>query len=335
MNNLLIVDSDPITLHAVVGLLKSQGGFFNVLSANSGSTALEILPAQPIHMVITGFHLPEIETYELMAKLEREHPHIRMIVMTNSASPMLRSKIKQMTAAVHFDQALDLSLLIQRILSELEIEYGGRIRGVSLPSFLQMMELEDRHCTLKITTKGKSGYLFLQKGKLIAAEFRKFTGRLAALQILTWKNVTIDIDYALPSVQREITKPLMSLIMESGRLIDEDQRRRSNLRKHERFECLMAVDYDLSDWTYQCCLLDISEGGAYILTEQQIQIGQRIIIALASTDIFRSATINAKVIRRDQNGIGVAFTNQSLQQKKLIENMRARQFIRPTEIDGT
>ena len=326
MKNLLIVDSDPITLHAVVGLLKSHGGFFNVLSANSGRTALEVLSAQPIHMVISGLHLPEIENFELMAKMERQYPQIRMIVMTNSASPMLRAKVKQMVTAVHFDQALDLSLLIQRIFSELDIEYGGRIRGVSLPSFLQMIELEDRHCTLKITAKGKSGYLFLQKGAPIAAEFGKLTGRLAALQILTWKNVTIDIDYALPHVNREITKPLMNLIMESGRLIDEEQRQRADLRKYERFDCLVAVDYDLSDWTYQCCLLDVSQGGAYILTEQQIQIGQKIIITLASTDILRSGTINAQVIRRDQNGIGVTFDNLSLQQKKLIENMRACQF---------
>ena len=322
MKNILIVDSDAITLNVLVGLLNYQGNFFNVLTTTSSRVSLEIIASESIDMVVTGLHLPEIATFELMAKIERLYPQIRMIIMTAGASPMLRTKAKQRENVILFDQALDVVLLVQRIFSELNIEYGGRIRGVSLPSFLQMMELEDRSCSLNITAKGRTGWLYLRKGTPITAKFGELTGRQAALQILTWKNVTIDIDYSITDYPREITKPLMSLIMESGRLIDDEQRRRPELRKHERYDCHVAVDYDLSEWTYRCCLMDISMSGAYILTEQPIETGQKISISLASADNQRNDSFNGVVIRRDGKGIGVRFDKLSLKQKAVIEAMR-------------
>lgn len=323
MKNILIVDSDAITLNVLVGLLKCQGNFFNVLSTTSSRASLEIIASKAIDMVVTGLHLPEIANFELMAKIERLYPQIRMIIMTAGASQMLIAKARQNESVVLFHQAPDIALLVQRIFSELNIEYGGRIRGVSLPSFLQMMELEDRSCSLNITAKGRTGWLCLRKGVPSAAKFGELTGRQAALQILTWKNVTIDIDYKAWDYPREITKPLMSLIMESGRLIDDEQRRRPELRKHERYNCHVAVDYDLSEWTYRCCLMDISVGGAYILTEQPIETGQRIIISLASTDNQRNDSFNGVVIRRDSKGIGVRFDELGLKQKAVIAAMQS------------
>jgi CheY-like chemotaxis protein len=322
MKNILIVDSDSITLNIIIGLLKCQGNFFNVLSTTSSRVSLETIDSEAIDMVVTGLHLPEIANVELMTKIERCYPQIRMIIITAGASQMLRTKAKQRKNIILFDQALDVALLVQRIFSELNIEYGGQIRGVSLPSFLQMMELENRSCSLNVTAKGRTGRLYLRKGVPITAKFGKLTGRRAALQILTWKNVTIDIDYKTLDCSREITKPLMSLIMESGRLIDEEQRQRPELRKHERFECHIAVDCDLSKRTYRCWLMDIGMGGAYILTEQPIECGQKIIISLASTDNQHNDPFNGVVIRRDGKGIGVRFDKLSLKQKAVIAAMQ-------------
>jgi CheY-like chemotaxis protein len=322
MKNILIVDSDSITLNIIAGVLKCQGNFFNVLSTTSSRVSLETIDSKTIDMVITGLHLPEIANFELMTKIERRCPQIRMIIMTTAASQKLRAKAKQRENIILFDQALDVTLLVQSVFSELNIEYGGRIRGVSLPSFLQMMELEDRSCSLNITAKGRAGWLYLRKGVPITAKFGQLTGRRAALHILTWKNVTIDIDYKTPDHPREITKTLMNLIMESGRLIDEEQRQRPELRKHQRFDCHIAVDCDQSERTYRCWLMDISMGGAYISTEQPIETGQKISISLTSNDNQCNDPFNGVVIRLDDKGIGVRFDKLSLSQKAVIEAMQ-------------
>jgi CheY-like chemotaxis protein len=318
MKNLLVVDNDPIMLHTFVGLLKSQGGFLQIHSAANTQSALDILAAEPIHILITGLHLPEMDAFELLTQLSTEYPRIRLIVMTNNASSMFRTKVKQMASVIHFDQALDISMLTKRIFSELQIDYGGQVRGITLASFLQMMELEGRSCALLVTAKGKNGMLYLDRGKPVAAKMGLLTGKPAALQILTWQNVWVDIDYAPREIPREITTPLMNLLLESGRIVDEKQTQRHNLRKHSRYDCLVGVDYDISDWTYQCYMRDISEGGAYIETEQSVKVGQRLIISLSSPILERTCTINGTVVRRDAHGIGLRFDALTLQQRQVI-----------------
>lgn len=317
MKNVLIVDNDPIMLQTLTGLLKGQGGMFTILSAKNGRQALEIVAEQPVDIVITGLRMPEIDGFELLTRMAEHHPAIRVIVMTNNASPMFRAKIKQMNTAVHFDQAVDLNLLTKRIFTELQIDYGGQVRGINLSSFLQMIELEEHTCTLQISAKNKTGFLYLSHGRLIDAQYDQLSGKAAAYQILTWENVVIDLDYSSFDRRPQITTPLMGLLMESGRLLDEKKSRQTNKRQHDRYDCLVAVDYDISDWTYQCFLRDISLGGAYIETEQAIAVGQKIILTLSVPEM-RNCAINGQVVRRDKKGIGIRFDALSLQQKQVI-----------------
>ncbi len=318
--NILIVDKDAVLLRTFVGLLKSQGGFIKVLSAQSGPEALDILKREPVHIVITGISLPEIDGFELLTLITRGYPEIRVIMMTHNASPMLRAKIKQTPAAFHVDPTVDMSMLTKRIFTELQIDYGGQIRGLSLSSFLQMVKMEGHSCTLHVSGKGKTGYLHLTDGELIAASHGPLKGEAAAIQILSWDNVEIDIDYTKKDLKREIEKPFMALLLESGRMTDEIMGGRPDLRKHERFECLVAIDYDISDLTYQCFLRDISLGGAYIETEQAIEVGQQIILTLNSPE-QKQSTIKARVARKDKKGIGVKFDDLDEMQKKVIEEL--------------
>ena len=319
--NILVADGDAVLRNTLVGLLKSQGGFLNVLAVNSGKAALKVIEDQTIHIVITGMNMMGMDGFELIAHLGRVHPEIRVIVMTSNASPMMRAEIKQLSSAIHFDQCVDLSLLTKRIFTELHIDYGGQVRGISISSFMQMIELEGRTCTLQISAKGEIGYLTVAEGELIAAATGDLTGRAAALKILAWDNVLIDIDYSPGAVDREIHIPLMSLLLESGRMVDEKKSQRPNQRRHKRFESLVAVDYDISDWTYQCFLKDISMGGAYIETTRVIPVGQKIILSLSSPQLERGCALNGRVVRQDPTGIGVQFDTLSLQQKKVLETL--------------
>ena len=321
MKNILIVDNDPVTLHTIVGLLKSQSTFFQVLPATSIQTAIDTLAAYEIHILITGMHLPEMDTFELLSVLGADYPETPAIVMTNNASSMLRTKLRQMPLVIHFDQALDISMLTKRIFTELQIDYGGQVRGLSLSSFLQMIELERRACTLQITAKGKLGTIHLIGGKPVAAKMGLLEGKAAALHILTWENVLIDIDYAPCEIKKEFDVPLMNLLLESGRILDEKQSQRPNQRKFDRYDCLVGVDYDISDWTYQCNMRDISEGGVYIETEQPLKVGQRLIVSLSSPILEKTCGIKGTVVRRDPKGIGVHFEALTLYQKQVIRSL--------------
>ena len=317
MKTILIIDQDPVMLQTIAGLLKSQGRLFNVLTVTSGGLAMKMIAGQSIDIVVTGLRLPEIDGFNLVTRLSKNYPSIRVIVMTSNASSMFRAKLKQIPSAIHFDQANDLSLLTKRIFTELQINYGGQVRGIHLSSFLQMLELEERTCTMQIAAKGKSGVLYVRQGEPIDAQHDALEGKQAALQILTWENVVIDLDYSPVNRPRKINSPLMALLIESGRIVDESKSNQKNLRSHDRFDCLVAVDYDISDFTYHCFLKDISLGGAYVETEQNIAINQKIVLTISAPNMPHSS-IEGEVVRRDEHGIGIQFDSLNSQQEQII-----------------
>jgi hypothetical protein len=118
-----------------------------------------------------------------------------------------------------------LGTLVKRFLSKKKIEaisdVGGKIHGISLPSFLQMSEMEGATYTLKVTSGNRSGYLYLNGGSLIAAQVDGQTGNAAAYRIISWDNAAIQIEAADADRIREIHDPLMHVMMESLKIKDE------------------------------------------------------------------------------------------------------------------
>ena len=118
-----------------------------------------------------------------------------------------------------------LGTLVQKFLSKKKIEtitdVGGQIHGISLPSFLQMSEMESATYTLKVTSGNRTGHLHIDGGSLIAAQVEDLAGTEAAYRIISWDNAAIQIEAADPDRGREIHDPLMSVMMESLKIKDE------------------------------------------------------------------------------------------------------------------
>lgn len=321
MKNVLIVDSDQAMLRTFTGILKSQGGFLNVFAVTNTRQAIDLLRETPIDLVITAIRLPKVDGFRLVAKFTKEYPSIKVIVMTKDAHPLLRASINRFPAAVHLDQSHDISMLTKRVFTELQIDYGGRVRGINLSSFLQMMELERCTCALCVTSKDLVGWLWIKDGELIAAKSKVAEGKEAALDIIAWKNVLIDIDYTPHEIVRQITAPLMMLIIDSGRREDEVQSKISNGRNYERYDLLVALDCDIKNMTIQCGLCDISLGGAYIETDQKIELGETITLVLSSPTLKSSCSIEATVARKEGRGVGIRFALNSPEQQQVIKVM--------------
>ena len=104
---------------------------------------------------------------------------------------------------------------------QIDANIGGQIHGISLPSFLQMAEMEKSSFTLRVTSRHRKGALYLSDGNLIAAQMDDLVGRNAAYRIISWDDVSIDIEPQDTSKKDEIKQPLMHVLMESLKLKDE------------------------------------------------------------------------------------------------------------------
>ncbi len=109
----------------------------------------------------------------------------------------------------------------RRTFQQMEAGVGGKIKGISLPSFLQMSEMEKSNFTLKVVAGENMGYLYLKEGSLIAAQVDEMTGREAAYRIISWDEPIIEIQPPDESKSDEIKQPLMHVLMESLKMKDE------------------------------------------------------------------------------------------------------------------
>jgi twitching motility two-component system response regulator PilG len=148
------------------------------------------------------------------------HRDIPVIVVTASDSPEIKNRLKQAGVLHHLKKPFILLELLEKVQHALDESSKGLISDFTLPNFLQAVQLEEKTCTLEVTSKGKSGYLHLKNGQLIDAEVNDLTGDSAAIEMLGWKDTEIRIE-ELNSHRRTIRAPLMQMIIEAAKVMDE------------------------------------------------------------------------------------------------------------------
>lgn len=320
MKSVMLVDNDPIMLEIISSLLRDHSTFFRIIKVENSTKALKLLDRIKVDLIITGLRIPEADSIELIKTLDQTYPEIVRMVLTDVVSPTLKSTIDQVGVSAYLEEPINMDTLTELLLSELNISYGGRIRGISLSSFTQMLELEGKSCTLRVRGNRQSGDLLFKEGELIAAKLKGQQGKKAAIDILGWKNTLIDIDFSNIEMEREINTPLMNLLLETHKAEDERQVKIAEQRQHTRYDCKISVDFDIGDWSYEGEITNISMGGVYIETHHPVTVGSEIMMALTSLDDWRHCTIKGKVVRRDAKGVGISFQELSLYQQQVVQS---------------
>lgn len=97
-----------------------------------------------------------------------------------------------------------------------------KIDGFSLDNILQIFSIEKKSQTLQVMKGDKTGLLDIDQGGLIHAQFEQMSGLPAALEILTWEDVQIEILQLRPS-SKTIAEPLIALLLEVSKRKDEQK----------------------------------------------------------------------------------------------------------------
>ena len=319
MKTILFIEDKPHVRENFVKLLTGQLGFFKALSSPTALAATDVMEKIHVDAVITGIHLNAKEI-DLLDNQLRKFPGTKLIVMSGKKSPVA-DLLRTFEYAVQVDQPADANALLDVLLKEFNIDDGGQMRGIGLTSFLQMIELESKTCTLKIISCRNIGYLYCKSGELIEAEAAGVNGKPAAFQILSWEKPLICVDYGSMLKEKTIQGPLMSLLLESGCISDERQGEASEKRRYKRTACALTAEFDVNEWTYKGVICDISLGGSFIKTNEPISVGQKISLTLVSQSLGKSIAVGGKIVRRSQEGIGVEFGALSMNQRNIIRTV--------------
>lgn len=222
MKNVLIVDDEKVFLLSLSDGLKSYSDEFNVLIAFNGKEAVKILNSTKIDLVVTDLKMPEMDGFQLLAYLTRHFPNIPTIVMTAFGTPDMEEKLLHVGATQYMEKPLDFDVLADNIHQNVARDDSqGHIKGFTLGTFLQFLEMEEKTCTLTVTSNERIGNLYFLEGELINAKTETSEGEQAAFEIIGWDETEIEINYSCKNKTKTITSPLSFVLMESCKIKDE------------------------------------------------------------------------------------------------------------------
>jgi DNA-binding NtrC family response regulator len=117
MKDILIVDDEKTFLDTLAEGLGFYSRYFHVITADNGRTAIEILKAFMIDVVVTDLKMPGADGYELVDYIKKYYPTIPIIIMTAHGDPAAEKRLWGMGIAQYLEKPLELGEIVSEILS--------------------------------------------------------------------------------------------------------------------------------------------------------------------------------------------------------------------------
>ncbi len=221
MKKVLVVDDDHGFLLSLQDMCRERVDIFEVVTAGNGKEALAVLANQPVDLVVTDLKMPEMDGFELVSRISRLKNSVPVIVMTAFGTPEMEDRLMDLGAFQYIEKPVDFELLLQKIKDGLAAGAKGHVSGVSLSSFLQLLELDRKTCTIMARAGARVGLLFFKNGSLINAYADPLTGLDAAFEIISWDQAEIEIHNFCRNRKQTIDAPLGFILIEGARMSDE------------------------------------------------------------------------------------------------------------------
>jgi len=223
VKNVLIVDDETSFIMSLSDGLRAYSDSFNVFTSENGKEAEELLKTISISLVVTDLKMPVMDGFELLAFVASNYPKIPVIVMTAFGTPDIEERVHMLGAVQYIEKPIDFKELAAKIIEALNAASRGFISGITLPSFLQLIEMERKTCKLSVRSHGEEGALYFKNGELLDAETGTLRGEGAACKIICWDDAEIEIDVHKKR-SKSIGSTLSHILMESFRIKDEKNR---------------------------------------------------------------------------------------------------------------
>ena len=224
IKKVLIVDDDQEMLLALKEGMEKYDDTFSVLMAGDGRIAVEKLKQHTVSLVVTDLKMPIMDGFAVLSHVMQNYPGIPVIIITGYSTPEMERLAKKGGAVGYIEKPFMINKLAKRIMETLRKESdGGSLHNVSSGMFLQLMEMEQKTCTIRIVDKKteKQGILFFKNGELLDARLDRLQGEDAAYRIFSWDEVNLSIQNECLQNEKKIHKDLQAILLEAMRLKDE------------------------------------------------------------------------------------------------------------------
>lgn len=226
MKTVLAVDDERLVLQVWKRALLGIPGV-SVLTAQDGEEAKALLAQEPVDLVVTDLLMPRMSGYELLIHLYERLPSLPVIVISGEMDLERYPMMEQLGALRILPKPVSPDRLQRHVRTLLDAPRGGSAQGLSLESFLSLLQMEHRTCTLTVRSWRRVGALYIREGRLVQATARRQDGLMAAFEILKWDPVDLSFVDACHIEDAPLDLPLAELLLDASFIRDLTERKDS------------------------------------------------------------------------------------------------------------
>jgi YesN/AraC family two-component response regulator len=224
LKKVLIVDDEETLTWSMAKSLSKDKDKFEVIVANNGREAINLLRKNEIDVVISDIRMPDINGLDLLVKIRKEYPQTKVIIMTAYGSSDVQKEANRRGSLFYVEKPFEISDIRKIIIDLLGKKKGfqGKVFGLQLTDIIQMNCLSRLTTALIIMKDGEKGVIYLNEGEIIHAECGEQKGTDAFYRILSWQEGEFfsNTDITLPG--QTIHQSWEHLLIEAMRRNDEN-----------------------------------------------------------------------------------------------------------------
>lgn len=112
-SNILLIDDETDYLIPLAKRMRKRD--FNVITANNGYDALELLKVEKIDSVVLDIKMPGMEGHQVLKEIKRQFPMIEVVMLTGHADLDMALEVMELGAFDYLTKPIDFDELIYKL----------------------------------------------------------------------------------------------------------------------------------------------------------------------------------------------------------------------------
>jgi len=223
-SKVIIIDQDVRLFKMVEDAIKKHHRDVDPIKVSTIDNAVKMLKTEPIAVIASVFNTLTARDLAFINYVADSFIDILHIVIGENEPDAIKLVIKNEGNVDYLKKPYTPETVAIKIINILNQQKdGGALYNVSSSMILQIIQMEQRTCTIRILDhkSNKRGALYFMNGRILDAWVVGKRGELAAYEIFSWDNVSLFIQNSCYQTKKRMEGELQAILLEAMRLKDE------------------------------------------------------------------------------------------------------------------
>ena len=236
-HNILIVDDQTDILRILEREFRRREEY-SVATANNPTDALDFMKKSPVELVISDVRLGTHTGFSLLQEVNQRHPGVGTMLMTAYRSPAYRQQADALGVSFFLEKPFPVATLVTAVerffehrASQAEAPKASASDEMNTMSHFKPQDLVQLFClngrnvriTLNFDSGKPTGYLYIQRGRVLHAEFGDLKAEEAFHALIHASDSSLALQEWNAPVEQTIQASWEHLLLESARQLDSIQ----------------------------------------------------------------------------------------------------------------